>query len=113
MRNLTNNCEEQRITEQIRESGGKRQKEERVECVLPGFERPREPVFCRVVQGQWQDPEGEFLSSPPKIQIEEFSRPLEFDTAFAILLLSVNKRTHNSQTTHSDNEYDIATKAYC
>lgn len=42
-----------------------------VECFIPGFGRPQEPVFCRVVRGQWQDSEGDFLSSPPKRQILE------------------------------------------
>lgn len=34
--------------------------------LVPGFEKHQERVFCRVVQGQWQDSEGCSLSSPPK-----------------------------------------------
>lgn len=37
-----------------------------VECFVPGFGRPQVPVFCRVVQGQWQDSEGCSRSSLPK-----------------------------------------------
>lgn len=50
-----------------------RQDEKKAERFLPGSGRPPEPVFCRAARGQWQDPEGDFLSSPPKRQIWEFS----------------------------------------